>query len=420
MAPSDMLPSLRNGFLQPSLPHLWPRRRGLRLESLAMLFFHAARRVAPRWLQQQSGQGASLLQRVQHRHFRASSVALKRDYYEVLGVPRTASKQEIKRAYLGLAKKHHPDTSSNPDSEKFVEAGEAYEVLSDDDRRARYDRFGHGAEEFGGGGGGGQAYGDPFEAFREAFGQQRGGFRAGGFGGRGGHDEFEDILNDFFGGGGPSSRRRGPQRGPDVQLELSLSFMEAARGVQGKEFEYFDVLKDGRRGQKKKVATDIPAGVDSGMHVKLSGQGGQGDSGAPRGDLYLQIVVKPDPYFRRDEADIHVDVDVTFAQAALGATIDVLTIDGMVDLKIPRGTQASTKLRMRGKGLPHVNRGGGRGHQVCHINVIVPTQLTERQEQILRELDQGNDSDESARCAFERLAEFFTGTGDKKKKGYGS
>ncbi|KAJ8601288.1 hypothetical protein CTAYLR_007753 [Chrysophaeum taylorii] len=335
--------------------------------------------------------------------FRSTSVALKRDYYEVLGVPRGASKSEIKKAYLKLAKKYHPDTSSEPDSDKFVEAGEAYEVLSDDEKRGLYDRYGHAATDMGG-----QEHVDPFEAFRQAFGSQRAG-----------RDEFEDLLHDFF-GGGARRRPRGPRRGHDVQLGLRLSFMEAARGVENKDVEWSEILRDGRRGERTSFKADIPPGVDTGMQIRLAGKGGKGDPGAPRGDLYLQIEVEPDDYFQRDGADVHVSVDVTVAQAALGATIDVLTVDGLVELKVPKGTQPNAQLRLRNQGLPTMT-GHGRGHQIVHVNVTIPTTLTSRQEQILRELEDPRRSDKSAaKSAFSRLADFFRGSTTKKSSSYGT
>lgn len=343
--------------------------------------------------------------------FRATAPQLKRDYYDVLGVPRTASKSEIKKAYLALAKKYHPDTSSSPDKEKFVEAGEAYEALSNDEKRAAYDRFGHGAQGMGEG-----FEGDPFEAFRSAFGDRGGGGFA-----RNERIDIEDLFDLFSGGGNARRRSRGPRRGPDVQLELRLSFMEAARGVSNKVIEWHEVLRDGRRGEKQRASTEIPPGVDTGMQMRLHGHGGLGDPGAPKGDLFLQITVEPDPYFQRDNADVHVEVDVSVTQAALGATVDVLTIDGMVDLRIPPGTQPGTQLRLRGKGLPHMSNRTGRGHQIVHINITIPTNLSQRQMKLLGDLEKADESpakDEAARTAADRLAEWFATDDPKTRYGY--
>lgn len=352
---------------------------------------------------------------IQRRGFRSSSVRLKRDYYDVLGVPRTASKQEIKKSYLGLAKKYHPDTSSSPDKEKFVEASEAYDVLSDDDKRAMYDRFGHGAEDMGMGGGAGEGGFegvDPFEAFRQAFGNQA---RQGPF--RQQEMHFEDVLNDFFGG---RRRPRGPQRGPDVQLALRLSFMEAARGVTSKEIAWNEILRDGRPGEKQRATTDIPPGVDTGMQLRLKGHGGKGDPGAARGDLFLQIEVQQDSYFQRDEADVHTTVDISVAQAALGTSVEVLTIDGMIDLKIPPGTQPNTQLRLRYKGIPHLSA-RGRGHHIVQVNVVIPTKRTPELEDLLKQLDKTDgtaaNADASARAAYDRLLPFFD---DDARKRYGN
>lgn len=336
----------------------------------------------------------------------------KRDWYDVLGVPRSATKQDIKKAYLKMAKKYHPDTSSEKDAvQKFQEASEAWEVLGDDDKRAAYDQYGHAAEEMGG------SYErvDPFEAFRQAFGN-------GAFGGRGSVHDLDDILDDFFGQG--RRRRRGPRRGPDVQLGFRLSFMEAAKGVQGKRVEWYEITRDGRQGEKQVTEMDVPPGVDSGMQIRLQGKGGRGDPGAPRGDLYLQIDVDPDDYFQRDGPDIHVSVDLDIVQAALGATVKVLTLDGLIDLTIPPGTQPDAKFRLKNKGLPFVNNrgpggGSGLGAQYVHVNLRVPTNLTPYQRRLLEAFYNNDESDVPSDLrtdsAWKRLRRWFAGDDDNAK-----
>jgi len=350
-------------------------------------------------------------------------MAAKRDWYEVLGVPRDASKQEIKKAYFALAKKYHPDTSKEADAvRKFQEASEAWEILGDDEKRAAYDQFGHAAEEMGGGPGGGGERMDPFEAFRQAFGQQ------GGFSSHPQAHDLEDLLDDFFGEAtGRGRRKRGPRRGPDVQLGLRLSFMEAAKGVEGKEIEWFEITRDGRRGDKQRTTTDVPGGVDTGMSIRIAGKGGRGDPGAPRGDLYLQVEVAKDDYFERDGPDVHVTVDLDLVKAALGSTVKVLTLDGLVDLNVPPGTQPDAKFRLKARGLPIPNRRDQRGHQYVHVNVRVPTNLTPHQRRLLEAFyDEsgsaesnkdnnnnsnatGGDSDERTESAWRRLKRYFTG-----------
>lgn len=341
---------------------------------------------------------------------RGLSSRAKRDYYEVLGLSKGASDAEVKKAYRQLAKKHHPDTNQgDPDAtKKFQEASEAYEVLSDAEKRRGYDMYGHAAQDFGGGGPGGPG-GDPFESFRRGFGGGQGGpfGGGGGFGGQPGNEQFEDLLNEFFGGGG--RRRRGPRRGADLQLALRLSFMEAARGVESKAIEWHDVGRDGRRGDRRSVDVAVPPGVDTGMQIRLSGKGGAGDAGAPAGDLFVQIEVEPDPYFDRDGADVHVDLELDFADAALGATKDVLTLDGIVEIKIPPGTQPDTKLRLRGKGLPVMNS-RGRGNQIVRVHLAVPQALSPKQRELLEAFraDAGEPKT-TAQAALDRLRAFFSG-----------
>lgn len=349
----------------------------------------------------------------------------KRDYYEVLGVDRNASEEELKKAYRKLSKKYHPDLNPGDKSaeEKFKEINEAYEVLSDPQKRAAYDQFGHaGAQGFGGQGG---------------FGDFQGGFGA--------EEIFGDIFDMFFGGGG--RRRQGPQRGSDLSYELELTFEEAAFGttktieiprtencdvcqgsgakpgtgqrtcptchgtgqqqiVQSTPFGRFiqsrpcqtcagqgKIIEQpcqnchgkGRVRKLRKINVNIPAGVDSGTRVRKGGEGEAGIKGGPPGDLYLLIRVKPHKIFRRDHNDVVMSLKISFPQAALGDVVEVPTLEGTEKVKISPGTQNGTVLRLRGKGIVDVH-GRGRGDQRIEIQVEVPTKLTERQRQLLEEL----------------------------------
>ncbi|MBO8136724.1 MAG: molecular chaperone DnaJ [Desulfotomaculum sp.] len=346
----------------------------------------------------------------------------KRDYYEVLGVSKDASQEEIKKAYRKLARKYHPD--ANPgDKEaeaKFKEIAEAYAVLSDPDKRAKYDQFGHAGAD-----------GQGFE-----------GFDFGGFEDFGG---LNDIFDIFFGGGG-HRRRGGPQRGADLKLNLELSFKEAAFGVekdiqvprtencetcngtgaapgsspktcgvchgtgqvkQAAETPFGRIVQTrtcancrgtgkvieklcptcGGSGQVRRtrsIHVKIPAGVDNGSRIRLSGEGEHGLRGGPPGDLYIFISVRPHKIFKREGNDVYCEVSINFAQAALGDEITVPTLEGEAELKIPAGTQSGTIFRIRGKGVPYVN-GGGRGDQHVRVKVVTPTKLTEKQKELLKE-----------------------------------
>ena len=356
-------------------------------------------------------------------------MAGKRDYYEVLGVKKGASDAEIKKAYRKLAKQYHPDMNPGDKSAeaKFKEVNEAYEVLSDSQKRAQYDQFGHAAT-------------DP------------GGFAGGGFGGFGDFDfdGFSDIFETFFGGGGFSSRttrnRRGPQRGADLKHTLEVSFEEAAFGVKKKivvnrmdvcttcrgsgskpghqpstcyqcngtgqvqykqrtPFGQFVNIKtcDACHGEGKiitqpcescsgkgrvrkhiKLEISVPAGIDDGQILPVRGQGEPGVKGGPPGDLYLSIRVKPHPIFKRDGYDILCEIPITFVQAALGAEIEIPTLEGKEKIIIPEGTQTGTVFRFKGKGIP-VLRGSGRGTQHVKVSVEVPKKLNEKQKEVLRQ-----------------------------------
>lgn len=348
----------------------------------------------------------------------------KRDYYEVLGVGKNASDTEIKKAYRKLAQKYHPDR--NPDDEdaleKFREAKEAAEVLSDSQKRAAYDQFGHAGVDGSAGGGGG-----------------------GGFGGADFSDIFGDMFGDIFGGG-----RRRSGRGADLRYNLEISLEDA---VQGTETEiriptlvecgtckgsgakpgstpktcgtcrgigqvrmqqgFFSIQQtcptcqgsgqqiddpcgqcrgSGRTEEQKTLSVKVPAGVDTGDRIRLSGEGEPGENGAPAGDLYVEVRVKPHPIFERDGANLICDVPLDIATAALGGEVDVPTLDGRVKLKIPAGTQSERVFRLRGKGVKPV-RGGAQGDVLCRARVETPVNLTNRQKELLEELQASFDGD---------------------------
>ncbi|MGL5348128.1 MAG: molecular chaperone DnaJ [Peptostreptococcaceae bacterium] len=356
-------------------------------------------------------------------------MSTKRDYYEVLGVDKNADDQALKKAYRKLAMKYHPDR--NPDDkeaeEKFKEVNEAYEVLSDSTKRQTYDQFGHagmnGQAGFGGQGFGGQGFG----GFEDIFG-----------------DIFGDMFGGGFGGGRP--RRRGPERGADMRQSIEITFEEAAFGkktsikvnrseecsecngtgaktgtstktcptcngagevrtvqrtpfgnvassrtcstCQGEgEVVESPCPKCSGKGSTRKVKTievDIPAGIDDGQMIKLSGQGELGSKGGPRGDLYIVVNVKNHQLFTREGFDIYFDMPITFAQAALGDDIEVPTLDGKVKYSIPEGTQTGTVFRLREKGITRL-RGNGRGDQYVKVVVDTPKKLNEKQKELLRE-----------------------------------
>jgi len=350
----------------------------------------------------------------------------KQDYYDLLGVGRNASADELKKAFRRLAMQFHPDRNAEPEAEaRFKEVNEAYEVLSDPERRAMYDRFGHTAAQ-------GDARG--FEGF--------------GFGGLG------DIFDAFF--GGQNSRgQRGPTRGADARRGITLTFEEAVFGAD-KEIEVTSAevcsvcnglraepgtepercaqcngsgeirrtqqsifgqfvnvamcdrcrgegrvvahpCKNcrgvGREKRKRKLSVKIPGGVDQGSQMRLTGEGEIGAHGGPRGNLYLQINVKPHDVFRREEDDILLELDLNFAQAALGDEIEVPTIDSEPhELRIPAGTQTGELFVVRGRGVPHL-RGGGRGDMIVRANVVTPKHLTKEQRDLLKQLAESMGSD---------------------------
>ena len=385
-------------------------------------------------------------------------MAEKRDYYEVLGVSRQATDDEIKKAYRQLAKKYHPDL--NPDDKeaeaKFKQAGEAYEVLSNADKRRKYDQFG-------------------FAGVDPNYGAGAGGAGAAGFG----FDDIGDIFESFFGGGagfggfGGSTRTRNPNapiKGGDVNVTIPLSFMEAVKGCKktitikrlevcsdcggtgaqkGSAVEIcpdcsgtgqetvrsrtpFGVMQStrtcsrcGGRGKiikepckkcggkgrvrvTKQLEVNIPAGIDDGQTFLVRGQGDHGVNNGPAGDVAVTVTVRPDPLFERDGFNIWCEVPITFTQAVLGDEITVPTVDGKVSYNIPDGTQSGTVFRLRNKGVGYIN-GGGRGDQYVKVTIEVPKNLSGKQKELLREFDSlsSDKNFEKRKGFFEKLKDMF-------------
>ena len=368
----------------------------------------------------------------------------KRDFYEILGVNRDASSEDIKKAYRKLAMKHHPDR--NPDNPKaeaqFKEAKEAYEILSDEQKRTAYDQYGHAGV-------------DP---------QARGGAGGGGFG-----DAFSDIFGDIFGGSGGSNRSN-VYRGADLRYNLEITLEEAAHGSETRiriptmtscetcdgsgakkgtqpqtcptcaghgqvrmQQGFFSVQQtcpkchgtgryipdpcntchgSGRVKHHKTLSVKIPAGVDEGDRIRLTGEGEAGVNGGPTGDLYVQIHLKPHTVFQREHDDLHCEMPVSFTTAALGGEIKVPTLDGAAHLKIPAGSQTGKAFRLRGKGIKGV-RSHAHGDLLCHVVIETPVSLTDRQKELLREFEeisQGNDgrNNPKAQGWLDRVKDFFS------------
>ena len=295
----------------------------------------------------------------------------KRDFYEVLGVGKSASDDEIKKAYRKLAMQYHPDRNPGDKSaeEKFKEVNAAYEVLSDKQKRARYDQFGHAG--VGGDGGNPFAGGNPFQGGAFNFGGQSFSFNFGGSEGSAG--VFDDILGDLFGYGG--AHRRRASRGADYETAVSISFKDA---IFGTTCEVPD------RNSEKKLKVKIPAGIDDGMAVRLAGKGGEAPEGGTPGDLYVRVRVKPDKHLTREGNIILSEVKIGFADAALGCEVDVPTVDGDVTMKVPAGTQSGTPFRLSGHGVPF-RTDGDRGPHIVTVIVETPKNLTKRQKELLEE-----------------------------------
>ncbi|MCI7018965.1 MAG: molecular chaperone DnaJ [Clostridiales bacterium] len=376
----------------------------------------------------------------------------KRDYYEVLGVSKDASADDIKKAYRKMAMKYHPDRNPGDKEaeEKFKEVGEAYEVLSDADKKARYDQYG-------------------FAGVDPNFGAGAGGY-GGGFGGFDGFSDLGDIFGDFFGGGGRSrgAQQNAPRRGENVMTRLELTFEEAAFGCekevatpriencpncngtgsadgvietcsqchgtgQVRTVQNFmgmqmqstatcpscngkgKIIKTpcstckgkGKVRRTNRVKVKIPAGVDAGQSVRVRGEGGVGSNGGPNGDLLVEIYIKRHPIFTRQDTDVLCEVPISFTQAALGATIQVPTLDGMVDYEIPEGTQTGREFILRDKGIPEVGNSRRRGNHRFTVVVETPTHLTKEQKELLRQLDGTMEVSPKRKKFIDNLKNFF-------------
>jgi molecular chaperone DnaJ len=270
----------------------------------------------------------------------------KRDYYAVLGVPRDASDADIKRTFRELARQHHPDTGAVDGGERFREINEAYAVLSDKDQRARYDRWGHADDSSSG-------LGAVVDAAQE-------------------------IINDVF------RRRRGKQKGKDIRYTLEVTFEEAAFGAS-KTVALPAVPEVGMKARELTVV--IPAGIKDGTVKTLRGEGEHGKQGGQTGDLHVNIRIADHPTFKREGHDVRSEATITFPQAALGAVIDVDTLDGAIKMKIPEGTQGGGQFRIRGRGIPHASgKNAPRGDHLVTVTIAVPTELTPRQRELIEEL----------------------------------
>jgi len=374
-------------------------------------------------------------------------MANKRDFYEVLGLKKSASKDEIKSAYRRLAKQYHPDNKETGDEAKFKEVQEAYDILYDDNKRSTYDQFGHAAFDQAGGNPGG----NPF---------QGGGF--GGFGADG--VDLGDIFSSFFGGGGSRSRRpTGPQKGEDVLMRVRIDFMDAILGkdidvtfnydedcsfchgtgakagtvpetcptchgtgtIKTQTRTLFGVMENqqvcpecggtgkvirekcpecggsGYKRIKKTVKVHIPAGINEGQQIRLSGMGERGTGGGSHGDMYVEVTIKEHSNFKRERNDIHIEIPLDFVDAILGTKINVPTVYGDVTLIVPAGTQPGQIMRMKGQGIKDL-RNQKPGDQYVHLNIKMPTSLTKEQKSLLENYKKTSKEDDSLFSRFKK------------------
>ncbi len=291
-----------------------------------------------------------------------------KDLYKMLGVSETADQETIKKAFRKLAKQYHPDATGGDKrkAERFKDVNEAYSVLGDEKKRREYDRLKHAPMGIDG-----MPQGFDPESFAQVFGG-RGGFRSGGF------EDFGDLFGSLFGArGGRAGARAGPARGQDMTGRLEVGFRDAALGAE----------RVVHTGSGDAARVQVPPGVDTGSRLRIPGHGGRASRGGPPGDLFLDVVVTPDPVLRRDEDDVLLDLPLSVAEATLGAKLDVPTVDGTVCLTIPPGTPGGAKLRLRGKGIRRPD--GGRGDQICQVQVVVPRLGPEDAEsrRLIEELD---------------------------------
>lgn len=319
-----------------------------------------------------------------------------RDYYDLLGVPRTASADQIKQAYRKLAKQHHPDRNPNNKSAeaRFKEIQAAYDVLGDAEKRKAYDQFGHagvgggGPQGWGGGGpGGGRSYtyrgggaDIPIENWEDLFSTFAGGARGGGGGGAAG-----SVFEQFFGGGGRrGGAQRGPMAGQDAEHTVSLTFEQAVQGTT-LELSFADTTGS--------VRVKVPPGVADGQRIRVRGKGVPGVNGGPPGDLYIICNVQPHAYFRRVGKDIYIDLPLTISEAALGSRVDIPTLEGRTVLTIPAGTPSGAKLRLKGKGI---QAAGETGDQYAVVRIVPPRSLSDAQRTALESLREAGEPDPRA------------------------
>lgn len=295
--------------------------------------------------------------------------------------------------------------------EKFKEVTAAYEVLSDEKQRQMYDHYGHAGVDPNYQ----QQESNPFE---QSFSFGDGSFH---FSSSSNDVDAEDILEMFFGGGKKTRKNRGPRRGSDLQMQVQLTFMEAVFGTKKEiplRYQVMNRESGATQTKERTVTIDTPPGIDSGMNLRFQGQGAEGDPGAPAGNLLVQILVEEDKYFMRDGFDVHTEVPISLTQAVLGGTVEVRTLTGEVEMKIPKGCQPDTKLMMRNKGIQQL-QGSRKGNHVVHLKVQIPQKITARQEELLREFDEESAKHNlgiSGRLAQAAEAAFDSLFGKKKKK----